>query len=292
MAIREMVAKTLLSHVKQPDDWFGLRYNMNLYRGCQHQCIYCDSRSACYQIENFNDVLVKINALDLLRDEIARKRNKGTIGFGSMSDTYGPVERKYRLTRGALEVLAEFGFPAHIITKSALPVRDCDALSAINARTFALVSFSITTADDDLARILEPGAASPSERFAAMEQLAAAGIHTGVVMMPVLPFIEDNAANITQIVARAAAHGAEFVLPAFGITMRDRQRIYFYHKLDVHFPGMRERYESAFGERYSCAARNADHLAALCNDLCARYDLATHVPRWSPPPPPEQLRLF
>lgn len=292
MAIREMRAKTLLAHVKQPDTWFGLRYNLNLYRGCQHQCIYCDSRSACYQIENFADVLVKVNALDLLRDEIARKRNKGTVGFGSMSDSYGPVERKYRLTRGALEVLAEFGFPAHIITKSALAVRDIDALQAVHDRTFALVSFSITTADDDLARIIEPGAARPSERFAAMQALRKAGIRSGVVLMPVLPFLEDNAANITQIVTQAAEHGAEFVLPAFGMTLRDRQRIYYYHKLDRHFPGVRAQYETAFGGQYHASARGAKQLSKLCAELCERHGLAQQVPRWTPPPMPEQLALF
>jgi DNA repair photolyase len=292
MAICEMRAKTLLAHVKQPDTWFGLRYNMNLYRGCQHQCIYCDSRSACYGIENFSDVRVKVNAIELLRDALPRKRQVGTVGFGSMSDTYGPVERKYTLTQQALGVLAEFGFPAHIITKSALVVRDIDVLQAVQARTFALVSFSITTADDDLARIVEPGAALPSARFDAMRQLSAAGIHTGVVLMPLLPFLQDNAANITQIVAQAAAHGATFVLPAFGVTLRDRQRIYFYRQLDCHFPGVRAQYEARFGERYSCDARDANRLMALCADLCARHGLAQQVPRWTPPPQPEQLPLL
>ena len=128
--IKEITAKTLLSSAKQPDPWFGIKYTMNLYRGCQHQCIYCDSRSECYQIEDFDhDVLVKANALDLLRDELPRKRVKGTVGTGSMNDPYMPLEAKLNLTGRALEIIADHRFPVHVITKSDLVVRDADILA-------------------------------------------------------------------------------------------------------------------------------------------------------------------
>ena len=139
--IAEIQAKTLLARVKGQDDWFGLYYNMNLYRGCQHQCIYCDSRSECYQIEAFNtDVLVKVNAIDLLRRELASKRVVGTIGTGSMNDPYMPLEAELRLTGRALEVIAAAGFPVHVITKSDLVLRDADLLSSIQQKTYAAVS--------------------------------------------------------------------------------------------------------------------------------------------------------
>src|SRR5512145_617941 len=155
--IREVTAKTLLSSAKRPDPWFGIKYTMNLYRGCPHQCIYCDSRSECYQIENFTDVLVKVNAIDLLKKELPRKRVIGTIGTGSMSDPYQPVEAARRLTAQALEVIAEQRFPLHALTKSDLVVRDLDTLQHI-AQVYAAVSFTITTADDELGRKVEPGA--------------------------------------------------------------------------------------------------------------------------------------
>ena len=156
--IKEITAKTLLSSAKQPDPWFGIKYTMNLYRGCQHQCIYCDSRSECYQIEDFDhDVLVKANALDLLRDELPRKRVKGTVGTGSMNDPYMPLEAKLNLTGRALEIIADYRFPVHVITKSDLVVRDADILADIG-RVYAAISFTITAADDDLSRRLEPGA--------------------------------------------------------------------------------------------------------------------------------------
>lgn len=130
--IKEIQAKVLLSRVKQPDPWFGLSYSMNLYRGCQHQCIYCDSRSACYQIENFRDIVVKVNAPQLLRKELARKRSKGTVGTGSMNDPYMPLEKKYNLTGQALRILAEFRFPVHVITKSDLVLKDLESLLTIS----------------------------------------------------------------------------------------------------------------------------------------------------------------
>ncbi len=280
--IKEIQAKTLLTRVKGPDDWFGLYYNFNLYRGCQHQCIYCDFRSECYQIENFNqDVLVKTNAIELLRKELGGKRVIGTIGTGSMNDPYMPLEAERQLTRQALEAIAEFHFPIHMITKSDLVLRDMDLLKKIS-RTYAAVSFTITTADDVLARKLEPGAPTPSRRLSAMSALAEKGILTGVTMMPILPFIEDNEENIAKIVTLAHENGATYILPAFSVTLRDRQRAYYYSKLDKYFPGLRPRYEKDYGERYSARAQNHDRLEGLFMNLCRQYGIATKMPVFAP----------
>ena len=278
--IKEITAKTLLNPVQQPDTWFGLKYNMNLYRGCQHQCIYCDSRSECYQIENFSDVLVKANAVDLLRNELARKRVKGTIGTGSMNDPYMPLEAKRNLTGQALQVMAEFRFPVHIITKSDLVLKDLDTIQEIN-RVYAAVSFTVTTADDELGMKLEPGAPRVSARFAAMSELAAHDILTGVTLMPVLPFIEDNIENIRSIVERAQQNGASYIIPSFGMTLRDRQRDYYYNKLDRSFPGLRGQYERRFGNQYYCPANNSTSLEDEFRDLCENYGIATRMPQFS-----------
>ena len=280
--IKDIQAKTLLARVKGPDDWFGLYYNFNLYRGCQHQCIYCDSRSECYQIENFNrDVLVKVNAVELLRKELTGKRIVGTIGTGSMNDPYMPLEAEKQITRHALEVIAEFHFPVHIITKSDLVLRDLDVLGKIS-RTYAAVSFTVTTTDDDLGKKLEPGAPIPTRRLAAMRRLSEEGILTGLTMMPILPFIEDETENITRIVSLAHENGARYILPAFGMTLRDRQRSFYYEKLDKYFPGLRSRYEKDFGERYFAPARNHDRLEQLFASLCRQYGLTTKMPVFVP----------
>jgi DNA repair photolyase len=288
--IKDIQAKVMLNHLPQPDTWFGLKYSMNLYRGCLHQCIYCDSRSVCYQIGNFADIQVKTNAVELLRDELSRKRIKGTIGTGSMNDPYMPIEEKRRLTRRALEVIAEQRFPVHILTKSNLVLRDIDILQHIR-QVYAAVSFTITTSDDRLGKKLEPGASLVSERLRAMKAFAEEGIYTGAIMMPILPFLEDDEENITQIVKLAHEHGARYIIPAFGMTLRTGSRDYYYEKLDRLFPGVREKYERKFGLQYHCTANNADKLDRLFRNLCIEYGIATAITPFQPTPA-KQLDLW
>jgi DNA repair photolyase len=170
-------------------------------------------------------------------------------------------------------------------------VRDLDLLARIN-QVYAAVSFTVTTADDDLAKKLEPGAPPPSRRFAAMRRLNEAGIISGVTLMPVLPFIEDDEESLRAIVAAAAASGARYILAAFGVTLRDRQRTWFYERLDRLFPGMRARYELVFGESYSCASPSSRRLEKLLQQLCAQHGIPRRMPVFTPPPPPSQPALF
>ena len=284
-------AKTLLSHLKQPDNWFGLKYNMNLYRGCQHQCIYCDTRSECYQIENFqNEILIKENAVELLRKELASKRIKSTIGLGAMNDPYMPLETEYNLTGKCLEIIAEFRFPVHIITKSNLVLKDLEILKKIN-RVYAAISFTITTADDELAKILEPGAPIPSERFKAMKKLSDNGILVGIVMMPILPFIQDNVENITGIIEKAHRNGVKYIIPSFGMTLRDRQRTYYYKKLDEYFPGLKQKYIHKFGNNYQCSVNNYSKLKQTFDELCKKYGISKRIISFQKDTS-EQLEIF
>ena len=279
--IKEITAKTILNHVKQPDPWFGLKYNMNLYRGCQHQCIYCDSRSDCYRIGDFSEIRVKVNALDLLADVLPRKRMRGTIGFGSMNDPYMPVEREYQLTGKALEIISSNNFPVHILTKSDLVLRDIDLLENIS-RVYAAVSFTITTADDELARKLEPGAPLPSDRFRAMLKLAEAGILTGVTMMPMLPFLEDNEQNVLQIVSRAHDSGAAYIIPSFGVSLRPGSREYYYHKLDQLFPGLKEKYINRYSDQYQCSVPGWRELNKAFQEEINRTGIKNKIPVFEP----------
>lgn len=282
MKVLEIQAKQILNHLSgDGDEWFDEKYNMNLYRGCQHHCIYCDSRSLCYQIEDFDgEILVKVNAIELLKEELPSKRIKARIGLGAMNDSYMPIEKKYQLTRRAMEVIAREQFPVHIITKSALVTRDIDLLQEINLLSpdAAVCSFTLTTVDDDLARIIEPGAALPSQRLAAMRQLSDAGIITGVSLMPILPFIEDNVENIREIVRQTADHGGSYFIPSFGMSLRDRQRHYYYQKLDEHFPGLKEKYIRAFGGKYSAPPNNVKGLYTAFHEECNHLDLQTRCP--------------
>jgi len=292
MRYREIEVKGVLNTVPGEDIWFGLSYNLNLYRGCEHQCIYCDTRSTCYQIEHFNEeVLIKVNALTLLEDVLPRKRRVGLIGFGSMNDPYTYAEEKYGLTGAALEIVEKYRFPVHIITKSDRVLKDLPTLKKIN-QVKARVSFTITTTDDALAKILEPGAPAPSRRLLAMRQLSGNGIETGLVMMPILPFIEDSPENILNIIDIADQHDADYIIPAFGMTIREGQREYFYQKLDQHFPGLRKRYEETYGDSYHCSARHAKQLSEIFYARCGELGIKTRVSPYPPASQIEQLHLF
>ena len=251
--IKDVYAKTAFTQTGNPGGWFGCRYNMNPYRGCEHRCIYCDSRSQCYGVEDFDHVVeAKVNLPELLREELAKKKHKGIMGFGAMSDPWTYAERKMGLTRACLEVLCQFSWPVHLTTKSDMCLRDLDIISEIAKRSYINIVFTLTTADDALARKIEPGAPPPSERLEAMKILADAGVKTGTLMTPVLPYIEDNKENIRQVVQETAGAGGEFCIGYLGMTLRDRQRVYYYSKLDELFPGLRAKYEAAYGESYSC----------------------------------------
>lgn len=289
---REVQAKTLLTSYKEQGDLFGTQYTVNLYRGCQHGCIYCDSRSACYQIHGFDtEVQVKVNAIDLLRKELGSKRSKGSVSLGGMNDPYGPVEGKYGLARQALEVLAEFKFPVHIITKSSLVVRDIDLLKEIS-KVYAAVSFTITAADDTVSKIIEPKAPPSSQRFAAMERLAAEGLYVGVTMHPILPFITDNTANIRSIAEKTARAGGKYILPYFGVTMREGNREYFYRELDKQFPGVRARYEARYGVGYECLSPQAQELWRELRVTAQALGISTRMEFFKPTPRAEQVSLF
>lgn len=288
--IKEIMAKSLLRYNKRPSSWFGVHYYINTYRGCTHGCIYCDSRSECYGIDNFdNDIEVKINSVDKLRAELSKKRYKETVGFGSTSDPYIPLELKYELTRKSLMVIKEFRHPVFLLTKSNLVIRDLDLLSEINEQNYACVCFTITTADDEVAKKIEPSAPVPSKRFEAMSILAAVGIKTGVIVMPMLPFLTDTKENITAIIEKAKASGASFVYPSFSVTLRDRQRDYFYDKIGND---LADKYRNRYRNYYSCSTPNYTALKNHFYVLCRKNNLATDMPSYDQANAKVQLNLF
>ena len=271
-------AKSLL-HRSKSTQWFGTDHTMNIYRGCCHGCVYCDSRSDCYRVPNFDTVTAKADALRILRDDLARKIRPAFICTGSMSDPYNPFEKDLLLTRRALELIHAYDCGVAIATKSDLIARDADVLLDIAAHSPVICKLTVTTTDDALAALLEPHAPPPSRRLEALGQLAEAGLFAGVLLMPVLPFLEDSVENVVSVVEAAAKAGARFVYPAFGVTMRDGQREYFLQRLEAAFPGqnLRERYLRQYGDRYNCASPNARRLWAVftrrCNELGLFYDM-------------------
>lgn len=265
-------AKTILQRASHSEEWFGIDYNMNLYKGCCHRCIYCDSRSNCYQVEDFDRVRAKENEIQILSQELKSKRKKGVIGIGAMSDTYNPFEKEYQITRKALELISYYNFGVSIETKSSLITRDIDLFKQIASKADIILKFTITTSDDNLSKIIEPGASVSSERLKAMKKLSNAGLFVGTLLTPILPFITDSEKNIKEVIRMSAENGAKFVFSIGGVTLRENQRDYFFEQLDKFFPGLKEKYIRAYGNNYFCYPLNKN-LKKIFKEECNKYGL-------------------
>ena len=251
------------------------RNGMNLYRGCQHGCIYCDSRSRCYHMDHrFEDVAVKGNGLELLELALRRKRRPCMIGTGSMSDPYTPVEGELMMTRRALEIIERHGCGVSILTKSDLILRDMDILRRIHRRSKAVVQMTLTTMDEDLCRMIEPGVCTTRRRIEVLKEFQRAGIPTVVWLCPILPWLNDTPENIRGIVESCAEAGVKgIVCFGMGVTLRDGSREHYYTQLDRKFPGLKERTIRTYGSAYELRSAHHRELEALFHRLCAKYGI-------------------
>lgn len=248
---------------------------MNLYRGCTHGCIYCDSRSLCYQMDHvFEDIEVKENAIELLEAALKQKRKKCMIGTGSMTDPYIPLELELSYMRKALTLIEKYGFGFTVITKSDRILRDIDLLEKINQKSKCVVQMTLTTYSEELCRKIEPNVSTTAQRFAALKQLRDAGIPTIVWLTPILPYINDTQENISGILdmcIEAKVHG--IICFGMGLTLRDGNREYFYRQLDSHFPGLKETYIAQYGNQYIVDSPNTAPLIALFHETCERHGI-------------------
>jgi len=275
--MEEIPAKTIVTRTKG-SAWFGTSYNMNIYRGCCHGCIYCDSRSDCYGTPEFDRVRVKKDALRIIRDDLRRKVKPGVVGTGAMSDPYNPFEKDMLLTRHALELLGAYSFGVAIATKSDLVTRDMDVLREIRSHSPVMVKFTVTTTDEELCGKIEPHAPSAGKRLAAVNALSRQGIFTGILLMPVLPFLTDSPQSVLEVLRRASDAGARFVYPSLGVTLRQNQREYFLSQADRLFPGMAEQYRKQYGTGYSCGSPRARELWSAFQEECKRLGLLYKMP--------------
>ncbi len=270
--------KTILTRVKSNDSlWFHADYNINLYRGCSFGCVYCDSRSICYGIEDFDKVKAKRNAIEILEKELSSKRKVGVCTLGAMSDPYNPLEKELELTRKSLQLLKKYGFGVVIVTKSNLVIRDIELLKQMNEFLPVLVNFTITTSNPHLKAIIEPNSPSNEERFEAIEQLSKAKIKTGITMMPLLPFINDNEDNLNAIIKEASKRQAHHIYAHFGVTLRDRQRDYYYSFLKNNFPELILEYEKYYQNSYYCNSKKANVLINLLQKTAKPLGILTDI---------------
>lgn len=267
--MHEVMAKGILSS----------QNGMNIYRGCTHGCIYCDSRSKCYQMNHaFEDIEVKVNAPVLLEEALRKKRKKCMISTGAMTDPYLHLEEKLGNTRKCLEIIERYGFGLAIQTKSARILRDLDLLRAINKNSKCVVQMTLTTYSEELCRILEPHVSTTRERFEALEIFRDAKIPTVVWLCPILPYINDTEENIRGILdycVRARVKG--ILCFGMGLTLREGNREYYYENLDRYFPGLKERYIREFGNAYEIPSPHSARLLDIFHSIAREYGILTDV---------------
>lgn len=272
---------------------------MNLYRGCTHGCIYCDSRSVCYGMDHdFEDIAVKVNAPELLEDALRRKRKPCMIGTGSMCDPYMHCEEQLNLTRKSLEIIDRYTCGVTVITKSDRVLRDIDLYESINNHTKAVLQMTMTTFDEDLCRIIEPNVCTTHRRYEVIKEFRKRGIPVVVWLCPILPFINDTEENLNGILDYCIDAGVKGIINfGFGLTLREGNREYFYEKLDEHFPGMKERYIRRYGDSYECSSNNSWQLKKIflsrCKDagiMSAPNEIFAYLNEY--PKINEQLSLF
>jgi DNA repair photolyase len=288
MEIKEINAKTLLRKHHKIDSWFISRYGMNLYRGCAHDCVYCDGRSEKYQIQdNFEQkIIVKINAVELLKKELIPKQKHKLLkpGFimvgGGVGDSYQPIEKKYSLTRKILKVLSENKFPVHILTKSTLVERDIDILKKINDKKRVIISFSFSSCSDEISNIFEPLAPIPSKRLETIQKLKDKGFSTGMFLMPVIPFITDKPDIINDTLKKAKEVGVDFIIFS-GMTIKEgRQKDYFYKTLEKYYPDLLVDYDHIYyGNKWGNAIESYyDSIHKTFSLIAKKYNIPIRIP--------------
>ena len=248
---------------------------MNIYRGCSHGCIYCDSRSTCYHFTHaFEDIEVKRNAPELLEKALKSRRKKCMIGTGAMSDPYMHCEEELRLTRRCLEIISRHGYGVAIQTKSDRILRDIDLLEEIHRKSRCVVQMTLTTWDDGLCAILEPGVCSTQRRIQVLEEMQRRGIPTVVWLTPILPYINDTEENIRAILTECIRVGVRGIICFdMGLTLREGDREYYYQALDRHFPGLKERYIARYGYAYNLPSPRDRQLMALFRSMCREHGI-------------------
>lgn len=266
-------------HYKKYQHLLSNNNGLNIYRGCTHGCIYCDSRSKCYQLNHsFTDIEVKADALSILEEELRKKRKKVMISTGSMSDPYMPIEKDLQLTRGMLKLILKYQMGIHLQTKSTLLLRDLDLLKEINFYSKVVISVTLTTYDERLCKIIEPNVSTTKERFAMLKILNENGIETGVWLSPILPFINDNIDNLKGILDYCLAAKVKYIICfGMGLTLREGNREYYYEQLERYFPGLKAKYEYYYQQNYQVNSFNHFRLMNYFTEFCKEHQIMYNI---------------
>jgi len=287
--IQEIKAKSILLRHKKIDSWFVSRYGMNLYRGCAHNCVYCDGRSERYQVNGVfgEDVTVKTNAVEVLRRELkpiglsVKLKPSYIMLGGGVGDSYQPAEEKYQLTRRTLQLLCEYKWPVHILTKSTLVTRDLDIIQRINQQNKAIVSFSFSSTNDEISAVFEPHIPPPSERLKTLAFFKRNGIACSMFLLPVIPLVTDNPEMIEEALRNAHEIGVDFVIFAGMTLKRGRQKEYFFSLLREKYPGLVAKCGQIYDGENNWGQATEDYynkINAIFNETSKKYKIARRMP--------------
>jgi len=288
MQIKEIIAKSILRKSKKIDSWFISQYFMNLYRGCEHNCIYCDGRHEKYQVDGIfeDEISVKINAIDILEKELNPKNKRKPLKKcfimlgGGVCDSYQPIEKKYEITKQVLEIIYKYNYPVHILTKSTMVKRDIDILKKINQNSRAIVSFSLSSADDSITKAFEPRASLASEKLEAIEYFKNEGINSGIFLMPVIPFITDTYDMIENTIKNAVKVSADYIVFG-GMTLKEgKQKDYFYDFLKNFDENLIYNYLSIYkDDNWGSATKDYYiHINKIFHNLSRKYNIPKRIP--------------
>lgn len=288
MSIKEVKAKSILRKHKKIESWFISHYGMNLYRGCSHNCVYCDGRAEGYYVDGEfgKDVVVKVNAIDILQRELSPKRKRTPfkrsfimVG-GGVGDSYQPIEKEYQLTRKALQLIHQHNFPVHMLTKSTLIKRDIDILKKINEKNRVIISFSFSSVDDKISAVFEPGVPSPTERLKTLAFFKNNGFTCGMFLLPVIPFITDTPELIEGAIKKAVEVGLDFVIFG-GMTLKQgKQKDFFFNILKKHYPKITTEYENIYtGDKWgNTTGEYYSSINQTFNTIAKTYKIPRRIP--------------
>jgi len=293
--VNEIQVKSILNKHKKRDDWFLDNYSVNPYSGCQFNCIYCYIRGSKYGENMAKTLSVKINAPELLERQLSRRAKKGEYGIialSSSTEPYMPIEEETKLTRRLLKIILKYRFPVEIATKSKLVLRDLDLLGEIDRRAIlpddlkpklkhgAIISFSISTLDERLARLLEPGAPSPMERLKAMKRCKEEEFLTGVCFIPVLPFLSDSKEQLDEAIRIVKGYGADFIFVG-GLTLFGKGsagcRALYYKFLEEYYPKLVPKYERLYRIFTAPSREYQRRLGEISKKLCKKHGIKNRI---------------
>lgn len=293
--MNQIQVKTILNKKKYADSWFLDRFTLNPYSSCSFNCLYCYIRGSKYGTNMERKLAVKTNAPELLEKQLKRLAQKNDYGFivlASATDPYLSVEKDEKITRRLIEIILKYRFPLHIITKSDLVLRDLDLFEELRKEAIippdlsnrlkegVVITFSFSTIDEKIARIFEPGAPKPQARLDALKHIRSHGFHSGISMMPMIPYISDRGEHLEEMFQAFKENDAQYVMPA-DISLFDNgvssNKTLMFRAVKKHYPELLPKYEKLFATQNHLPDYYRKAFYEKMSELSQKYQIPNRI---------------